>query len=761
MNEDGTSQKQITSSNKVISFTTKSNFIYFGELENYNLKIYCANVENNYKIDFIYTLKPKAEVEQDPSTKETYFLNNTFKNNYHTNNAIINGAEMGWIERFDEVKLEWIKTNFLGIGANFYCCSKEVGSEFKDTYSLNLDSHDVSFFSTDDLNNDFKKRIICNNNNVEIKRANEKSTPYFTKKIEKEFELYTKDVNKNPIKITNTQKYTPRVCMKEVYKDIDYIETKSGKLVFWFNNSCTDVVFQQLFIVNKDGTSQKDLGNCCGYNNFAILKCNNEFAALVHLNNKNEINSTLVTYYGTSNKRIIIADDVDYFELLDLNLTTSLNNTKEVNSNQSNLTQEDKLITVNNIGQGKNEEDAKLDAVKNSIELICKNYISTNTEFLNDKKNVVEINKLSNEIIQSYKTFNETQFPNGDWAVSLNAIISLNKLKSFVKSKGITIDINSETFASNIKQQLINEQSEIKSIYKMVGLLHESMQIAFDYKIKKNNPKSTDEESKNWIIPVDITATANKNMNFCANYCIKNLAILSLNEDEVKDYKLQNKEIYHIKIIYKGEENNFYLRKQTSFEELNTLTSNWEFYTRSFIIETGIDKIIGKGEGKLHNFSNGGLYKSTEKTINFLTEGQLAATFNLEDKRTLQQIDKITEYVVKPIGITSKFKEGGYVVKEENGHGTVVTLIDLGILEWDEAVETIKNLAFTGYNNWRIPTDAELNDMLVNLYEKGIGNFDGYYWGSQYHIGDVYDCVAFVKYTGGQDRINLRAVRSF
>ena len=761
MNEDGTSQKQITSSNKVISFTTNSNLIYYGELENYNLNINCVNVENNYKVDFIYTLKPK-ENNDDSNFKKNYFLNNFLKNNYHTNNTIVNGAEMGWIMRFDEVKLEWIKTSYLGISANFYCCSVDQGG-FKDTYSLNLESHDVSFFSTDDLNNDYNKRIICNNlNNIEMKSANEKSTPYFTKKTDKEFELYFKNGNENPIKISNTQKYTPRVCMKQTYKDFDYIDTKNGKLVFSFINKCTDdIISQQLFIVNKDGTFQRDLGDFfISYNNFAILRSNNEFATLVHLNNKNEINSTLVTYLGTTNKRTIIADDVDYFELLGLDLTTSQNSSKKVNSNQSNLVQEDKLITIINIGQGKNEEEAKIDALKNSIELIYKNYISPNTEFLNDKKNAEEINKLSNGIIQSYKTFNETQFPNGNWSVSLNAIVSLNKLISFVEAKGIVVEIKGGSFATNIKQQVINEQSEIKMVYEMVGLLHEPMQTAFDYFIKKSDPKSTDAESKNWAIPIVVTANANKNMNFCANFCIKTLTALSLNEKETEDYKSKNKEIYHVNILYNGKENNFYLRKQSSIEALNTLTGNWEFYTRSFKVESGIDEIIGKGEGKIFEFNFERYLKYNEKIIRFLSAGQQAATFTWEDKRTLQQIDKITEYIVKPIGITSKYKEGGFVVREEDGHGIVVTIIDLGILEFSEAKKLCEELEINGYRNWRIPNKIELH-AISNLFKNGIGNFDGYYWSSNSIDEDGNNYLELRKYQIGGFKIKLRAVRSY
>ncbi len=96
-------------------------------------------------------------------------------------------------------------------------------------------------------------------------------------------------------------------------------------------------------------------------------------------------------------------------------------------------------------------------------------------------------------------------------------------------------------FAHNIKQQILNEQGEIRAIAEMVGLLHESMQIGFDYVVKSSDPISLDAESKNWKIPLVVTATCNKNIDFCANYFVKTLAALSLSATEVESYKSLNK----------------------------------------------------------------------------------------------------------------------------------------------------------------------------------------------------------------------------
>ncbi len=123
-------------------------------------------------------------------------------------------------------------------------------------------------------------------------------------------------------------------------------------------------------------------------------------------------------------------------------------------------------------------------------------------------------------------------------------MVSISRLSGFVEAKDIAIEINGGMFAINIKQQLLNEQGEIKVVSDIVGLLHEPMQISFDYVIESCEPKSLDAESKNWEIPLVVTATTNKNIDFCTNYCIKSLAALCLPAEEVINYKSLNKPVF-------------------------------------------------------------------------------------------------------------------------------------------------------------------------------------------------------------------------
>ena len=298
-------------------------------------------------------------------------------------------------------------------------------------------------------------------------------------------------------------------------------------------------------------------------------------------------------------------------------------------------------------------------------------------------------------------------------------------------------------FALNIKQQLLNEQGEIKAVSEMVGLLHEPMQISFDYEIKSSDPKSLDAESKNWEIPLVVTATTNKNIDFCANYCIKTLAALSLSSEEVTSYQSLNKAVFPVTINYNGVAKTFYLRKQTSINALETLTRQWKFYTRLFTVQSGMDESNGIGDDRTHDFSRSQNDDNDGKAIDFLTTGQQAATFTWQDIRTLSQIEQMTGYKVKPRGVVSQFKHGGFVVFEENGHGLVAAILDLGPMDWNSAKTACDELILNGYSDWHLPSKEELNSLYVNLGKDRAGGFNraSYYWSGTEH--DKYDYLAW------------------
>jgi hypothetical protein len=406
-------------------------------------------------------------------------------------------------------------------------------------------------------------------------------------------------------------------------------------------------------------------------------------------------------------------------------LTIILSSILALNSNAQEANRD---VTIIASGSGTSMEEAQRSALRSALEQAFGAFITSKTEIFNDQIVADEISSVASGNIKSYDILNQDQLPDGRWGCTLNALVSVDRLTSFVQAKGITIEIKGGMFALNIKQQLLNEQGEINAVAELVGLLHEPMQISFDYVIKSSDPKSLDAESKNWEIPLVVTATCNKNIDFCANYFIKTLSALSLTSTEVETYKSLNKKVFPVIFKYKTENITFYLRKKTSINVINSLLSNWNFYTRLFTVQSGLDESFGDGDGALFNPCGNNPY-SEATTVSFPTAGNVAGTFTWSDKRRLNQIEQMTGYTVKTRGVISRFKNGGYVVWEKDGHGLVAAVCDLGSFNWPDAKNACEKLVVNGYSDWSLPTKNDLQHLYLMLHEGGIGGFKSAdYW---------------------------------
>jgi hypothetical protein len=239
---------------------------------------------------------------------------------------------------------------------------------------------------------------------------------------------------------------------------------------------------------------------------------------------------------------------------------------------------------------------------------------------------------------------------------------------------------------------------------------------------------------------------------------------LSLTEAEVATYQSLNKQVFPVRVSYAGQSKTFHLRKQTSTMAINSLVSNWNFYTRLFAVLSGMDESYGNGEGRLHNFGD-------DDDINFLSAGSVAGTFTWNDERTLSQIEQMTGYSVKPLGVKSQFKHGGYVVQESNGHGLVAAVCDIGQMNWNDAITACQELVMNGYSDWVLPNKDQLELIFKNLHQKGIGGFSSEdYWSSSEYNADYAWYFHFLDgssdngsgvYYGKHSTRQVRAVRAF
>ena len=157
-----------------------------------------------------------------------------------------------------------------------------------------------------------------------------------------------------------------------------------------------------------------------------------------------------------------------------------------------------KDVTITASGSGTSLETATQSALRSAIEQAFGAFISSKTEMLNDQIVADEMTSVSSGNIKSYEILNQAQLPDNRWAVTLKTIVSVDKLTSFVQAKGVEVEIKGGLFALNIKQQMLNEESEIKAIFNMIGILHENLQISFDFSLNTGEPQSLDDSNQEW-----------------------------------------------------------------------------------------------------------------------------------------------------------------------------------------------------------------------------------------------------------------------
>jgi hypothetical protein len=441
---------------------------------------------------------------------------------------------------------------------------------------------------------------------------------------------------------------------------------------------------------------------------------------------------------------------------------------------------ENKDVSITASGSGKTLEDAKQAALRNATEQAFGAFISTKTEMFNDQVVADQMASVSSGNIKSFSILNESQLPDMRWGVTLKALVSVDKLTSFVQSKGVAVEIKGGMFAINIKQQILNEQAELKIVNELFGLMHEYLQTSFDFEIKTGEPKSLDSESKNWGIDIKVIAKANKNMDFCANYFIKTLVSIGLNSVELQNYKNLDKSVFPITITHKGVTKRIYLRNENSTAILNRLLVNWKFYTKSFSISPGINNsiTINNEPLQIHEFGNINNYSTEGVKFNFLIPGQICAIYSWQDNRSLTQLANLTGYVVKPLAPRYHFKYGGYVVYEKDGSGLIAAPMSSGPLEYWRGYSYCEELQIDGYSDWRLPNYGELILIYNNLFQNGISNwgpsndYDGFaHWSSTNNNSRECSAWMFVFKTGkeysdcssmsGPPSGRVRAVRSF
>jgi hypothetical protein len=212
--------------------------------------------------------------------------------------------------------------------------------------------------------------------------------------------------------------------------------------------------------------------------------------------------------------------------------------------------QEDKLVELTTTGTGKTKDIAVHTALRSAIEQAFGVFISSKAEVLNDELLTDQIISVSNGNIQHYDIISEMPIDdNTNFAVTVKSKVSISKLTSFIESKGIEVEFKGAVFAMNIKQQKLNEESELRAIEEMASILKNIADHSFDFEVAANGePTANANNTDKWDIPLIIKIKLNKNFENYKSYFQKTLSAITMTEAEANNYINLKKTIYSVMI---------------------------------------------------------------------------------------------------------------------------------------------------------------------------------------------------------------------
>lgn len=460
----------------------------------------------------------------------------------------------------------------------------------------------------------------------------------------------------------------------------------------------------------------------------------------------------------------IIINDVkpNYKTVSSTKQETTNNSQKELNDNKS--------VTLTVSGTGKTLEEARLNALRSAIEQAFGAFISSKTEILNDKLIKDEIVSVASGNVEKYDIISQVEVPLVGFATTLNATVSIAKLTSFAESKGVVVEFKGGVFGLNMKLQKLNEKNELKSAIEILGIVHESLQNSFDYKIDVgSSPQFVNENL--YKLPISVSVYSNDNYEKIIGYLIKSLKALSMDNAELDNYKKINKKVFEIKFYLDDKyAYQFYLRNEYSFQTISNIFKSWEFYLGNYRVSNNVNSIDGPDlntellesmrnnrdimslpftsyngsnvgyENGIKNFSkeeykgenyNKSYYNSGNQEYNsdvqvfftFPWTKEKIVIFSWDQPYKLNEIEKLTNFEVKSKGIISQFSNGGFLLHEINGGKIIASPYEINTIDSERITNNIGNLLWSTNNptSDSYGTSIENTEKFAQAGEKTIG----------------------------------------
>jgi len=390
-------------------------------------------------------------------------------------------------------------------------------------------------------------------------------------------------------------------------------------------------------------------------------------------------------------------------------------------------------------GFGYSEENAIQNAIIGSLNQVFGMFYSSNTLISKDSLTMDDFAKVNRGNIMELKIISTEEISLNKWFVNINLTISLDDIEKYYQSIGETLKYDGSLFSFNIQIQELNELNETKSICNMIEIANDIALTLFDYSLTNSDPISIDELNEKWLVNFKVNASINQNVITFRNVLLKTLKGLSLTQSEIENYSLLGKQTYLISILEDGKAKDYYVRSPYSFNIIENFINSWEGYVRSFDIVCGPKIKIVRGNLIKKETSNR-TNKNVER-VNFaheidikkliLEETATSILFRLPDTLiyagvfdwfeyfTILDLEKIDGYKIESNKLL-KYKNGGFIISEKDGHGIVLSPFELSIKEF----KSNKNILIGAYSDWIVPSYEDFISINKNIYLNYYCNFN-------------------------------------
>lgn len=212
-------------------------------------------------------------------------------------------------------------------------------------------------------------------------------------------------------------------------------------------------------------------------------------------------------------------------------------------------------VTLVVSGDGTTKEEATHVALRSAVEQAYGVFVSANTEILNDELVKDEIATVTSGNVKSYKELNCILLPNGNQMVTLQAVVSTEKLAAYAQSKGASCEFAGATFGANLRLLKLNQENTKKAFDNLVQQCKAIVPYIVEPSLQVEDP------TVDGLVSFRITLYSTPNLWEFSELIVTTLKALQINDEQLEALKTLKADLYPIKVIANNYSYNNYVAR--------------------------------------------------------------------------------------------------------------------------------------------------------------------------------------------------------